>query len=66
MCAKYMQRSPRITTCGQPISPAKSGFLDRSGFPIPTSTFVKHLWGSDRQRIPSICRALTPCSGYDF
>ncbi len=60
-----MQRSP-ITTCGQPINPAKSGFLDRSGFPIPTSSFVKYLWGSDRQHILSICWALTPCSGDDF
>ncbi len=60
-----MQRSP-VTTYGQPINPAKSGFLDRSGFPIPTSTIVKYLWGSDRQRILFICWALTPCSGYDF
>ncbi len=55
-----------ITTCGKPINPAKSGFLDRSGFPIQTSTFVKYLWGSHRQRLLSICWALTPCSGNGF
>ncbi len=60
-----MQRSP-LTICGQSINPAKPGFLDRSGVPISTSTFVKYLWGSDRQRILSICWALTPCSGDDF